>query len=246
MIAEAQVLTKIKTDLLSGKPMDRLEYLVNEHERAESLLILMAGAGDNHHAFAEHGVIALARQATLAADILTVDAGVDYFTSETLREHLHDDVVATAKSQGYKRIWMGGISLGGFASLIYARRYAHELAGLVLIAPYIGNRGTLVEIESAGGLDAWQPGALEDNDERTLWQFIKTYRADCAPALPIHLLYARNDRFARFHALLASRLAPQCVTTIEGGHDWMAWRALWQQFLNSKAQQFFDAARANR
>jgi pimeloyl-ACP methyl ester carboxylesterase len=219
-------------------PMRRLDYRANAHSRAEALLVLMAGAGDDHHAFAENGVIDAAREAAFPADIVTVDAHVDYFTDLTVRERLHHEVINPARAQGYARLWLGGISLGGFAALIYAQKYAERIAGLVLVAPYLGNRGTLAEIESAGGLDAWQPGELSDHDERKVWLMLKSDAALQSPSLPIHLLYGDQDRFARFHALLATRLDPRNVTVMPGAHDWSVWKPLWAHFFTSNAAQF--------
>jgi pimeloyl-ACP methyl ester carboxylesterase len=219
-------------------PMRRLDYRANENSRAETLLVLMAGAGDDHQAFAANGVIGAAREGAFAADIVTVDAHVDYFTDLTVRERLHHEVVDPAHAQGYARVWLGGISLGGFAALLYAQKYAEHIAGLALVAPYLGNRGTLAEIESAGGLDAWQPGELGDHDERKVWLMLKRYAVAQSWPLPIHLLYGDQDRFARFHALLATRLDPRHVTVMPGAHDWSVWTPLWAHFFKLNAAQF--------
>ncbi len=34
---------------------------------------------------------------------------------------------------------------------------------------------------------------------------------------------------------MAEAVAPERVREIPGGHDWNAWRALWGEFLDSKA-----------
>lgn len=219
-------------------PMRRLEYPANAHARADTLLVLMAGAGDDHRAFADNGVIEAARAAAFPADILAVDAHVDYFTDLSVCERLHHEVVLPAHGAGYTRVWLGGISLGGFAALIYAQRYAQWVAGLALVAPYVGNRGTLAEIESAGSLNAWQPDSLGDDDERKVWLMLKNYAAHGAGALPIHLLYGAEDRFARFHALLATRLDSRRVTVRPGAHDWSVWKPLWTHFFDTNAVDF--------
>lgn len=215
-------------------PMDQIEYLAEPGKRSNALMILMAGAGDRYDAFQKYGYIDAARKAGFDADILAVDAHYGYFTELTVRERLHQDVVLPAKARGYQCIWMGGISLGGFGSLIYAQKYANQLSGLLLIAPYIGNRGTLAEIESAGGLETWNPESVPDHDERQLWLMLKKYQPHVKPALPIHLLYGEDDRFNSFHRMLAVRLDNKFVRTVEGGHDWPPWQALWAEFVASK------------
>ncbi len=215
-------------------PMDQIEYLADSAKRSDNLLILMAGAGDRHDAFEKFGYIAEARKAGLNADIIAADAHYGYFTGLNVRERLHEDVVLPAKAKGYQCIWMGGISLGGFGSLIYSQKYARELAGLVLIAPYIGNRGTLAEIEKAGGLEAWNPANVPEHDERGLWVMLKKYQPSTKPALPIHLMYGNTDRFNAFHDMLAARLDKRYVKVVDGGHDWPQWQALWRDFVASK------------
>jgi S-formylglutathione hydrolase FrmB len=191
----------------------------------------MPGAGNRHTSFADHGFIEIAVDAGLNADILTVDTSYEQFSDLSIEKRLHEEVVLPARASGYKRIWMGGISLGGFGTLVYARKNANMLAGLVLIAPYLGNKGTLAEIRSAGGLDAWNPDVTDDYDERHVWKLIKNYPSDFEQKLPFFLLYGSEDRFVEFHQLLATRLKQDTITTISGGHDWPVWQSLWQHFV---------------
>ncbi len=218
-------------------PMDRFEYPAQAGQQSKNLLILMAGAGDRHDAFQKYGYIDEAKKANLNADIWAVDAHYGYFTELTIRERLHLDVVLPAKAKGYECIWMGGISLGGFGSLIYQQKHPTELTGLVLIAPYIGNKGTMAEIEAAGGLDSWSPTNIPEHDERNLWLMLKQYRPNItltASLPPIYLLYGKDDRFAAFHRMLDTRLDRKYVNAVEGGHDWLPWQQVWREFVASK------------
>jgi S-formylglutathione hydrolase FrmB len=192
----------------------------------------MPGAGNRHTSFEEHGFIRSATEAGLRADILTVDISYEQFSDLSIEKRLHEEVVLPARAFGYEHIWMGGISLGGFATMIYARKNADRLAGLVLIAPYLGNKGTLAEIRAVGGLDIWNPHLTDDYDERHVWKIIKNYPTYFTPNLPVFLLYGNEDRFVEFHQLLATRLKPEAITTISGGHDWPVWQALWQDFIH--------------
>jgi pimeloyl-ACP methyl ester carboxylesterase len=211
--------------------MKQLEYLAKPERRSDTLLILMPGAGDDHTAFEEFGLIEHARSQQFAADILTVNSDYGYFSDLSIRTRLHEEVVLPAKAKGYRHIWMGGISLGGFGSMIYAQKHANELEGLVLIAPYLGNKGTLAEIQAAGGLEAWAPEVSSEYDERRIWLLLKQYAPDRPARLPIHLLYGDTDRFSAFHQLLSTRIAQRYVLTVPGGHDWPVWQALWQRFI---------------
>jgi pimeloyl-ACP methyl ester carboxylesterase len=192
----------------------------------------MPGAGNRHTSFEENGFIQDAINAGLNADILAVDTSYEQFSDLSIEKRLHEEVVLPARALGYENIWMGGISLGGFGTMVYARKNAHMLAGLVLIAPYLGNKGTLAEIRAAGGLDFWNPDILDDYDERHIWQVIKNYSTDFSSNLPLFLLYGSEDRFVEFHQLLATHLQPEAITTVSGGHDWPVWQALWQHFIS--------------
>jgi pimeloyl-ACP methyl ester carboxylesterase len=203
--------------------------------QSKNLLILMPGAGNRHTSFEENGFLKSAVDAHLNADILTVDTSYEQFSDLSIERRLHEEVVLPALAQGYKHIWMGGISLGGFGTLVYARRNSNMLAGLVLIAPYLGNKGTLAEIRAAGGLDNWSPKIVDDHDERHVWEMIKKYSSHSSEALPLFLLYGTEDRFVEFHQLLATRLASDAITTVSGGHDWPVWQALWQHFIHNGA-----------
>jgi pimeloyl-ACP methyl ester carboxylesterase len=220
-------------DISSMETMEQIEYLATPDKRSSLLLILMPPIGDRHDAFEKNGCIDAARTVHFDADILAVDAHQNYFTSMTISNRLHEDVVMPAKARGYRSIWMGGISLGGYGALLYAKNYKLALKRLVLIAPYIGNRGVYAEIQSSGGLSAWDPGLLIDKDERSIWTMIQGYHPASKPTLPINLMYGKQDRFVDFHRMLESRLNPACVHAINGGHEWSVWRSLWRTFVQS-------------
>jgi hypothetical protein len=46
--------------------------------------------------------------------------------------------------------------------------------------------------------------------------------------------YGHDDRFAASHRLMAAALAPASVDVVPGGHDWPAWRRLWENFLDTR------------
>jgi Putative esterase len=213
--------------------MEQTEYLKSPLQRSGSLIILMPGAGDDHLCFESNGFIAAARQSSVNADILAVNTHYEYFSDLSIVERLHQEVVVPAISKGYRQLWMGGISLGGFAAMVYAQKQKHPLAGLVLLAPYLGNKGTLAEINAAGGLAAWAPEVSSDHDERHVWLMIKNYLKQDARSVPIHLLYGQSDRFAAFHALMSTQLDTNHVRILPGGHDWPTWQTLWKSFLDS-------------
>ena len=200
---------------------------------ARILLIMLPGARDTPEDLASHGFIRAIRERSLAVDVVAVDAHLGYYLERTVAERLEQDIIASARARGYKRIWFMGISLGGLGSLIYARAHPGEVEGEVLLAPFLSNRGLIDDVIRAGGLDRWQPGEIAaDDEERQLLAWLKAYRTD-EPRLPkIYLGYGTGDRFAPASALLATRLPVGQVATIEGGHDWPTWFNLWNQLLD--------------
>jgi pimeloyl-ACP methyl ester carboxylesterase len=149
--------------------------------------------------------------------------------------------MAPARNQGYKHIWFVGISLGGFGGMLYAQTHPGELAGLVTLAPYLGERTLGTDIANAGGLAKWN-GPLVDPaespprtpNETQLWQWLRGYTgftntAGARP--PLYLGYGVDDRFAFSNRLLAEVLPAERAFTTEGGHDWPEWTRLWRRML---------------
>jgi pimeloyl-ACP methyl ester carboxylesterase len=167
----------------------------------------------------------------------------------TMATRLKQDVIDPARAKGYERIWLIGNSLGGFGSLSYVREYPNEIAGVVLLGPYLGERPLIKEIRHAGGLLRWEPGDVllksKDGTEKHIWTWLKengqpgqSWAGDkerpkkqgCVPK--IFLGYGRYDRFAYAQDYLSTLLPPEQVIAIDGGHDWSTWKTLWTRFLD--------------
>jgi len=197
------------------------------------LLVLLPGAGDRAEDFVRQGFIQALRERALPVDAIAADARSDYYLDKSVLRRLHAGIIAPARLRRPGPVWLLGISLGGMGAALYAREHPGDIAGLILLAPFLAVRGAIAQIARAGGLAAWQPGAVADDDqEGQLLAWLKAYRPG-APRLPeIHLGYGTNDRYAPASALLAARLPPAQVATIAGGHDWVTWRLLWQTLLD--------------
>jgi pimeloyl-ACP methyl ester carboxylesterase len=200
------------------------------------LLIMLPGATDRPQDFVEWGFIRALRERNLAVDVAAVDAHMDYYFEQTIVERLHQDIVTLARAQGYEQIWLLGISLGGMGCLRYLREHAADIDGAVLLAPFLGSRGTIAEVTGAGGFQHWVPNSKADDDERVFLAWLQAYPFD-VPELPkIYLGYGAEDRFAPASKLLAALLPPSNVAVIPGGHDWRTWLALW---VNLQDRKFF-------
>jgi pimeloyl-ACP methyl ester carboxylesterase len=202
--------------------------------QARCLLVLMPGIGDSAEDFAEYGFIDAVRQRKLPVDIISTNATLGYYAKRTLHERIELDVLAPARKAGYEQIWFGGISMGGLGSLLVAQRHGAELAGIILIAPYLGEEEAYADIVKAGGLARWQPPARSESSDyqREMWRWLKTATANPASAPPIHLLSGDQDKFAQAHRLLGATLPPERRFRTRGAHDWAPWQRLWADFLD--------------
>lgn len=204
--------------------------------RSDTLVVMLPGAYSRPPEFVEAGFPRALRERGSSADVLIVDSHLGYFTDGSVLRRLRDEVVLPARAQGYRHLWLVGISLGGFGALGYAMHHGTEIDGVLALAPYLGPRRLTQEIEAAGGPRAWRAEGVRgsaqdagDDVDRALWRAL----SDPAklPLQHVHLGYGLDDRFARAHRLLADLLPPGRVRTTPGGHDWPPWRALWEDWL---------------
>jgi pimeloyl-ACP methyl ester carboxylesterase len=198
---------------------------------APTRMVWLPGAYHGAQDFLAAGFAEAVRRRRIALDLDFIDLELAHVGDRSALQRLRSDLVLPARAAGAS-IWMGGISLGGLFALNYAATYPDELDGLCLLAPYLGNRMLAAEIAAAPGLAAWDPGELAETDEeRRIWRYIKRR---CAHSRPLYLGFGQGDRFAAAHALLAATLPADSVDVIAGGHDWSAWSALWENFLDSR------------
>jgi pimeloyl-ACP methyl ester carboxylesterase len=210
---------------------------------APTRVLLLPAAYTTPEDFLREGFARAARERGVPVDLVFVELQLQHLTDRTILRRLRHEIVLPARALGCRSIWLGGISLGGFIAMAYAARFAQEIDGLCLLAPYLGNHMVIAEIERANGLDGWTPGDLaEDDDERRIWQFIREQRNGTLPRpVPgLHLGFGSEDRFADSLRLMAAALASESVDVVPGGHEWPTWRRLWENFLDTR----FPANRA--
>lgn len=195
------------------------------------LVVMLPGAYSRPRDFVDEGFVDALRSRGVDADVQVVDAHLRYYEDKTIVERLRQDVVRPALARGVPQVWLVGISLGGFGALGYAARHGDEIAGVLALAPYLGRRSVLQELEAAGGPAAWRrrsPPPEADDLEREVWR----WAASAPPAPPVWLGFGRDDRFADANRLFGSLLPPERRFDTAGGHDWPPWRALWGRWLD--------------
>jgi pimeloyl-ACP methyl ester carboxylesterase len=199
---------------------------------AATQVVLLPAAYSGPGDFLRAGFASAARERALSLDLAFVELNLTHLTDRTILRRLRHEIVLPARAVGCRTIWLCGVSLGGFIALAYAQRYPGEIEGLCVLAPYLGNRIVTGEIAAAGGISRWEPGEIAaDDDERRIWNFIKTHRSY---PVTVHLGFGREDRFADSHRMMAAALQPEMVDVQTGGHDWPVWRQLWENFLDRR------------
>ena len=194
-------------------------------------MIWLPGAFQKAADFVSAGFQRAVAHRHLPIDLTFVDLEMSHLQDRAPLLALHSDIILPLRQRGAD-VWLGGISLGALFVLDYADRHSGLLAGMCLLAPYLGNRTLIAEIVSAPGVAAWQPGELAEHDEeRRIWRYLKGRGAGSPP---LYVGLARGDRFATSQRLLAQTLPPDAIMETDGDHDWRSYSALWEIFLDLK------------
>jgi len=207
-------------------PLPGIEIMHGER-RSEAVVVMLPGRGDRGDTFIAEGFDEAGRQ--LGFDTIAVDAHFGYYMKRNLLPRLHEDIILPARDAGYEKIWLLGISMGGFGSVLYAANHPDMIDGVVLLAPFLGERETIEEIVADGGLGRWDSASSELEDyEVAMWSWLDDVTSPPGTK-PLILGYGRSDRLADAYGVLLDVLSPDSVYTIEGGHNWGTWRLLWAQ-----------------
>ena len=103
-------------------------------ERA--LLAMLPPAKARAQDLLDNGFAAAVREHGLPVDVRAIDALADDYLDTDIGARLEAEIFG----KGYARVWLMGISLGGWGCLSVARRRAGGIAGVILLAPFLGSR----------------------------------------------------------------------------------------------------------
>ncbi len=205
-------------DLLPGRSADKVA------------LIMLPGAKNTPQQLVEHGFIRAMRERGLPVDAIALNAHSDYYLERGIIERLLHAALDEIKAQGYRRIWLMGISLGGLGSMLCATQRTADIEGVLLLAPFLATRGIIAEVKRAGGLARWQ--AQDDGDhERAFLAGLQAAPFHESRFPRVYLGYGRDDHSVAASELLAVCLPRERVLSAPGGHDWDTWRRLWEGLL---------------
>ena len=207
---------------------------------ATKLVVLLPGIDSRAEDFGRRGWIARIQTALPDADVLAADAHLGYFTSESLVERLHEDLIAP-RADGYEQVWMVGVSLGGFGCALYAAAHPEVVDRALLLAPYMGRAALAEQVVAAGGLRRWTPPPTDDLSPELrayvdAWRF---YQERCRePDAPprLYLGYGDADRFRVPNGALATALPRARCFHEPGGHTWPVWTLLLERMLAAAAE----------
>jgi len=209
----------------ADKPIATIAVPATQPSAERTLVIVLPGFGADAKDLQKHGIADAVHKHWPEADVLLTSATFAYYKHRNVISRLDEDVVGPARLQGYKQIWLAGASVGGMGVLFYEYAHPGEMAGLVLLAPWLGSSGTLEEIRNAGGVSGWDPGPVptdvnDDNYQHELWRVAKHWSADPASAGRVWLICGTDDRLRATSELLAPAIAPSHFLELPGGHHW--------------------------
>jgi pimeloyl-ACP methyl ester carboxylesterase len=209
----------------ADKPIGTILVPAPQASGERTLVVVLPGFGSDAEKLREHGIGEAVHQGWPQADVLLTSATIAYYAERNLVSRLEADVIAPARRQGYKQIWLAGASVGGMGAVAYERAHPGELTGLILMAPWLGSGEMLEEIRKAGGVRDWNPGPVpavvdDDNFQRELWRVVRGWSQNEALARRVWLVCGTDDRMLPTARLLAPAIPASHYLEISGGHDW--------------------------
>lgn len=218
-------------DLLAGKPVDPMPTIVlpaRQSVRDGRVVIVLPGRADDLEGLRRTGIVEAIQSGDPGASVILAGATMPYYMDGGLVRRLHDQIIAPARARGDRQIWIAGASLGGMGALMYEREHPGEVAGLLLMAPYLGEASLVQEISDAGGPLRWDPGpppAQLDRDSvpREEWRVVKSWTDRPELARRVWLVCGDEDRFIEAARLVAPILPQGHFQALHGPHAWTVW-----------------------
>jgi hypothetical protein len=206
-------------------------------QKAQRLVVVLPGRADDLGALRRSGITQAIQQAWPDADVVLTGLALGYYMEGQAEKRLHAEVIAPARQRGYAQVWLVGASLGGMGALLYDRAHPNQVDGLVLLAPYLGEKALLQEITAAGGAARWQPPPPpaiinEDNFLQELWRHLQTWSRPPGPRPNVWVAYGDKDYLRGALPLIAPLVPPQQVLQPRGGHDWETWSPVTGEILS--------------
>lgn len=228
-------------------------FLADAPAQARRLVVVLPGRADDVAALRTSGIVQAVQAAWPDADVVLTGLALGYYLQGQADQRLHDEVIEPARRRGYAQVWLVGASLGGMGAVLYDRAYPGDVDGIVLLAPYLGDRQIQSEVAAAGGVSRWQPPPpanvlTAQNFQQELWRHLQSWSRQPAAARNVWLVYGRDDPFRESMPLLAPVVPSGHVLLRDGGHEWDVWAPAAREVLARIGEQAgrLGAARADR
>lgn len=194
---------------------------------ATRAVVILPGRGDDLKDLRRSGIADAVQGVWPDTDVIFAELRLGDYRRGDAPQRLHTQVIAPARAQGYREVWLGGASMGGMGTLMHERLYPGAVDGLILLAPYLGGGSIPKEIRQAGGLAQWTPGPVRPVSagtwQRELWRHLQTWTAEPARTRQVWLAYGDRDRLRDAIGVLAPVLSADRVLVRPGGHAWTVW-----------------------
>ena len=210
-------------------PLDSFLVPAPSPGATRDLVIVLPGRGDDVADLRASGIAEAIQRSLPDADVLLAGVTMPVYYGGRMPQRLHDELVVPARQRGYAHVWLAGASMGGMGTLLYEHAYPGAMDGLVLMAPYLGDRSLIEEINAAGGVARWNAGPVPpvvdgDNYQREVWRSIQGWALSGSKrAERVWVAYGREDRLRAAIQPLAAVLPPAHVLERDGGHQWVVW-----------------------
>lgn len=194
---------------------------------AHRLVVMLPGRGDDLASMQRRNVAQTIQSAWPDADVVLTGLTMPFYKEGHAARRLHDEIIAPARARSDHPIWIAGISLGGMGAVLYEHEYPDQVAGMLLLSPYLGENAIHDEIRASGGLAQWNPGPPQalgsDTFEHELWRTLKGWSNDPARVRSVWLAYGDREPFRVPIELMSGELLADHVLMLPGKHDWTLW-----------------------
>ena len=234
----ASTVTACSFNLNVNNPVDLLWDKTGE--KTDRLIIFLPGVYDTAEKFKDEAFFSSARKAGIKADMVSANINVLHLVEEMMVKRIETDVFLYAKNNGYKNIWLVGVSLGGLNSLLFYREHSKNLCGVVTLAPFVANKSLTKELQDAKNIKYWKPGSVEnefvfEQKLHFLWVWLKE-QASKNNLDNIYLGFGKQDMHVEGIKLLQNILDKKNIVTVEGGHNWKTGQKIWRKQLSTRAK----------
>lgn len=203
---------------------------------AQRVVVVLPGIADNLASLEAGDIGQAVRGAWPDADVVLVEMTIGYYKDGRAMPDLHQ-IIQSLRAKGNRQVWLVGASLGGMGALLYGTTYPCDVDGIVLLAPFLGDRRMLDEVRSAGGLGHWTPPPAAtpgpDNWQAQIWRRANVWSSHPGGDPRVWLAYGDRDKFAPNMPLLTPAVPPEHVITGPGIHEWTSWTPLASRVFNA-------------